>query len=283
MSDYARQITQFLQGIKSYSGPTPQQYASPLTYRRSLIELEALEMKRSDDEESVGEKLIRIESPELFKVEDSHTTSEPKYLGLSPQPEESTPQPSSSSDNVKPKKPTVPTKKPVLSNKKSPLLTNKLAASDNRSLSPSNRSPSPSKMSPSPSNKSPSPSNRSPSPSNKSPSPSKQEEGDDVYAMADTAPLVVRRVPLKDSGDDTPPSNSPVMRRHKQEQEKGGSVFERSGVRRQGGKRRPESILREMEETSQKARLASRRKPILKPGGKEAHSEDGRYKFISFF
>ena len=225
-------------------------------------------MKRSDDEESVGEKLIRIESPEFFKVEDCHTSNEPKYLGSSPQPEDTTFQ-LSSSDNVKPKIPTVPTKKPVLSNKKSPLLTNKLSASDNRSLSPSNRSPSPSKMSPSPSNK-------SPSPSNKSPSPSKEEE-DDVYAMADTAPLVVRRVLLKDSGDDTPPSNSPVMRRHKQEQEKGGSVFERSGIRRQGGKRRPESILREMEETSQKARLASRRKPILKPGGKEAHSEDGRY------
>ena len=237
--------------------------------------MEALELKRSDDEESVGEKLIRIDSPELFKVEDCHTSSEPKYMRSSPQPEESTLQQPSSSDNVKPQKPAVTAKKPVLSNRKSPLLTNKLSASDNRSLSPSNKSPSPSKMSPSSSNK-------SPSPSNKSPSPSKEEEGDDVYAMADTAPLVVRRVPLKDSDDDTPSSNSPIMRRHKQEQGKNGSVFDRSGIRRQGGKRRPESILREMEENSQKARLASRRKPILKPGGKEAHSEDGRYKFISF-
>ena len=245
--------------------------------------MEALELKRSDDEESVGEKLIRIDSPELFKVEDCHTSSEPKYMRSSPQPEETTLQQPSSSDNVKPQKPAVTAKKPALSNRKSPLLTNKLSASDNRSLSPSNKSPSPSKMSPSSSNKSPSPSNKSPSPSNKSPSPSKEEEGDDVYAMADTAPLVVRRVPLKDSDDDTPSSNSPVMRRHKQEQGKNGSVFDRSGIRRQGGKRRPESILREMEENSQKARLASRRKPILKPGGKEVHSEDGRYKSISFF
>lgn len=237
-----------------------------------MIELEEAEVKKSDDEESTNERLVRMDSPELFKVQDCNTSSEPKNLESSPLPEES---PSSSSDNVKPKespvcakKPPLPTKKPVAP--KSPLLSNKLSASDNKSLSPSNKSLSPS-------NKSPSPSNKSPSPTNKCPSPDSEEDGDDVYAMADASPLIVRRVPLKDLDDEALSSKSPVQRRQKQEQEKGGSMIERGVLRRQGGKRRPESILREMEENSQKARLASRRKPIVKPGMKEAHSEDGRY------
>lgn len=62
-----------------------------------------------------------------------------------------------------------------------------------------------------------------------------------MYAVADAAPFV-RRVPLKNSDDDTPSSNSPVMCRQKQEQEKSGSVFERSGIRRQGIKQHLESI-----------------------------------------
>lgn len=267
VSDYARQITQFLQGIKSYSGPTPRQYASPLTYRRSMIELEAAEVKKSDEEEDASDKLIRIESPELFKEEDCNSSSEPRYLELSPQTEETQVQQSPSPDNMKTKKPSVPAKKsavpnkkPAISSKQSPLLSNKSSTSNNK-LSAS-------------SNKSPSPSHKSPSPSNKSPSPSKEED-DSVYAMADTAPLIVRRVPLKDSDDDAPSSNSPVQRRQKQEQ---SSILERGGARRQAGKRRPESILREMEENFQKTRLANRRKPIvMKPGTKEAHSEDGRY------
>ena len=229
--------------------------------------MEAAEVKRSDDEDTTNENLIRIESPELFKVEDCSTNSKPKCLESSPQPEETTVQQSSSSDNLKPKPPPVhakkpvPANKPVIAKKMSPLLSNKFSASDNKSSSSSNRSVSPSK---------------SPSP-NKSPSPSKEEEDDTIYALADTAPLIVRRVPLKDSDDDTLSSNPPVMRRQKQEQEKGGSVLERGILRRQGGKRRPESILREMEENSQKARLASRRKPVSLKPGKEAHSEDGRY------
>ena len=228
--------------------------------------MEAAEVKRSDDEDVTNENLIRIESPELFKVEDCSTGSKPKYLESSPQPEETAVQQSSSSDNIKPKPPPVqakkpiPANKPVIANKMSPLLSNKFSASDKLS-SPSNRSVSPSK---------------SPSP-NKSPSPSKEEEDDTIYALADTAPLVVRRVPLKDSDDDTPSSNPPVLRRQKQEQDKGGSGLERGILRRQGGKRRPESILREMEENSQKARVANRRKPISLKPGKEAHSEDGKY------
>jgi len=294
VSDYARQITQFLQGIKSYSGPTPQQYASPLTYRRSMIEMEAAEIKKSDDEENTNDKLIRIESPELFKVEDCNSSSKPKYTELFSQPEETQVQQSPLPDNLKTKKPPVPAKKPAvpskkpsISSKQSPLLSNKSSTSNNKlpipnnkSPSPSNKSPSPSNKSTSPSNKSPSPSNKSPSPSNKSPSPSKEEQ-DDIYAMADTVPLIVRRVPLKDPDDDSSPSNSPVLRRQKQDQEKGSSILERGGARRQAGKRRPESILREMEENSQKTRLANRRKPIVtKPGTKEAHSEDGRYTII---
>lgn len=226
-----------------------------------MIEMEAAEVKRSDDEDTTNENLIRIESPEFFKVEDCSSSSKPKYLESSPQPEETIVQQSSSSDNIKPKPPPVhakkpvPANKPVIANKMSPLLSNKFSASDNKLSSPSNRSVSPSK----------------------SPSPSKEEEDDAVYALADTAPLVVRRVPLKDSDDDTLSSNPPVMRRQKQEQEKGSSVLERGVLRRQGGKRRPESILREMEENSQKARLANRRKPISLKPGKEAHSEDGKY------
>ena len=230
-----------------------------------MIEMEAAELKRNDDEEIANVKLVRIESPELFKVEDCNSSSEPKYLEMSPQPEETTVQQSSNSkakqSPVPAKKPVVPANKPVFANKMSPLLSNKMSASNKMSSSPSKRSPSPSK---------------SPSP-NKSPSPSKGEEDDTIYALADSAPLVVRRVPLKDSDDDALTSNAPVMRRQKQEQGKGGSLLERGVLRRQGGKRRPESILREMEENSQKARLANRRKPMsLKPGSKEAHSEDGR-------
>ena len=224
-----------------------------------MIELEAAELKRNDDEEIANVKLVRIESPELFKVEDCNSTSKPKYLETSPQPEETTVQQSSDSkakqSPVPPKKPVVPANKPVIANKMSPLLSNKLSASDKKSSSPSRRSPS----------------------ASKSPSPSKGEEDDTIYALADSAPLVVRRVPLKDLDDDMLTSDPPVMRRQKQEQGKGGSLLERGVLRRQGGKRRPESILREMEENSQKARLANRRKPMnLKPGSKEAHSEDGR-------
>lgn len=266
VSDYARQITQFLQGIKSYAGPTPRQYASPLTYRRSMIELEVAEIKKSDEEEeeNVNEKLVRIESPELFKVEDCNSGSEPKYLELSPQPEETSVQ-QSPSPNTKTKKPPIPTKKPVVPGKKLPISGKKSPLLDSQSSAPNNKSPSPS--------------NRSPSPSNKSPSPSSQDD-DNPYAVADKAPLVVRRVPLKDPDDDddvTPTGDLPVLRRQKKEHEKSGSTTERGIIRRLAGKRRPESILREMEENSQKTRLANRRKPMsTKPGIKEAHSEDGR-------
>ena len=39
-----------------------------------------------------------------------------------------------------------------------------------------------------------------------------------------------------------------------------------------------------MEENSQKTRLVSRRKPtVMKPGAKEAHSEDGKYNQFYYF
>ena len=46
----------------------------------------------------------------------------------------------------------------------------------------------------------------------------KREEKDDAYAMPDAVPLVERGVPSKDLNEDTLPSNSHVMLRHKQEQ-----------------------------------------------------------------
>ena len=269
VSDYARQITQFLQEIKEYAGPTPQQYASPLMYRRSLLNISTLEIDSEEMEKSSEETITtpghiakatenhnRTESsPELAKVEDTSAIYEPRYLDLrndSVSPEVG------SNKSRSPNAPPVPSKKPPISNKKSPLTSKNSPLLDNAAI-PSD--------------------NLLPSPNFKSPSPCKEVEDDDnLYATADTmkAPLVVKRVPLNDAGDDKTPS--PVLRRKRQGVEgKESPNLERGGLRRRAGKRRPESILREMEE-EQKSRLATRKKPTsAKPGTKETHSEDGKY------
>lgn len=272
VSDYARQIAQFLQGIKEYAGPTPQQYASPLMYRRSLLNMNTLEIDSEEVEKSSEETITtaghnatakenhnRTESsPELAKVEDTSAIYEPKYLDLrndSVSPEIGSNK--SRSQNVV-TVPPVPSKKPPVSNKKSPLTSKNSPLLDSAAI-PSD--------------------NWLPSRNFKSPSPCKEVEDDNnLYATADTvkAPLVVKRVPLNDAGDDKTPS--PVLRRKRQGVEgKESPNLERGGLRRRAGKRRPESILREMEE-EQKSRLATRKKPAsAKPGTKETHSEDGKY------
>jgi len=265
VSDYARQITQFLQGIKEYTGPTPQQYASPLMYRRSLLDMNTLEgdseeVENSDEMATIAEQNAKAEenhrnrtesSPELTKVGDTNVIYEPKYMEL--RNDSVSPQPGEAGSN-KSSPNTVPSKMPPVSspltNKKSPLLDSTAIPSDNRS----------------------------PSPNFKNRSPSKEvADDDDLYATADSmkAPLIVKKVPLNDTGDDKNPS--PVLRRKRQGVEgKESPNLERGGLRRRGGKRRPESILREMEE-EQKSRLATRRKPAsTKPGCKETQSEDGK-------
>ena len=260
VSDYTRQITQFLQGIKEYSGPTPQQYASPLMYRRSLLNMNTSELDSTEETTTTAEQTeveknhVRTESsPELTKVEDSNEISEPTYLDL--RNDSVSPQPNKTGSNkpqnavTNPVIPDKPPRKSPLTSKKSPLLDSTAMPSDNRS----------------------------PSPNYKSPSPSKEVEDDNLYATADTvkAPLIVKRVPLNDA--ESFKTSSPVLRRKQQDIEgKESPNLERGGLKRRGGKKRPESILREMEE--QKTRLATRRKPAsAKPGAKETHSEDGKY------
>ena len=241
-------------------------------YRRSLLNLNTLEVDSEEVEKSSEETVTTAEkykennhnrtesSPELTKVKDSNEVSEPTYLDLrsdsvSPQPEVASSNKSSPNIVIKPP---VPSKKPPISSKKSPLTSKKSPLLDSTAM-PSD--------------------DRSPSPNYKSPSPSEEVEDDNsLYATADTvkAPLIVQRIPLNDVEEDK--TSSPVLRRKRQGAEgKESPNLERGGLRRRAGKKRPESILREMEE-EKKSRLATRRKPAsAKPGTKETHSEDGKY------